>query len=41
MSSIEEVFKNVDVVWLKDTDTLQILDQEGKLLELLYVMEED
>lgn len=41
MSSIEEIFKNVDVVWLKDTDTLQILDQEGKLLELLYVMEED
>lgn len=41
MSSIEEVFKNVDVVWLKDTDTLQILDQEGKLLELLYVMEAD
>lgn len=41
MSSIEEIFKNVDVVWLKDTGTLQILDQEGKLLELLYVMEED
>lgn len=37
MSYHAEVYKNVNVEWNKETDVLDIRDQDGNQLALLYV----
>lgn len=41
MSYHAEVFKNVNVEWFKETGYLDIRDQNGEQLALLYVEEAD
>ena len=41
MSKHAEIYLGVNVEWNKDTDVLDIRDQEGNQLALLYVTGED
>lgn len=41
MSYHAEVYKGVNVEWNKDTNYLDIRDDDGKQLALLYVVEAD
>ena len=41
MSWQDEIYKNVNVEWNKETGYLDIRDQNGKQLTLLYVEEAD
>lgn len=41
MSYHAEVFKNVNVVWNKETGYLDISDQNGEQLAFMYVEEAD